>query len=144
MRNIQCTGKRFSKVASAIVALVAILSSTFLIQNCTSFDKQMQNIAAELNKSYPVMIDSETSLDSITVLPGRTFQYNYTMVNIQKDSIDANVFKEVMEPIILSNTLENPSLNLLRRKNVTFNHRYNDKDGILITEITVTPDMYKK
>ncbi len=35
-------------------------------------------IASEINKSCPMMIDKETQFDNALAMPGKVFQYNYT------------------------------------------------------------------
>ena len=57
-----------------------------------TFDKVMMESASELNKSCLVMVDKDTRLDNVIALPDNIFQYNYTLVNIEKKTLDIKVF----------------------------------------------------
>lgn len=74
-------------VGLAFGLIVAILVQQYFFKP-PSFDKQMMQVASELNKTCPIMVDAETQLDNAVALPEKTFQYNYTLINMYKDSID--------------------------------------------------------
>ncbi len=108
-----------------------------------SFDKQMMNAASELNKTCPIMIDAETQLDNAVALPEKTFQYNYTLINRHKDSIDIVRLKEYLKPVILNTIKTNPDLKSFRDNNITMAYSYKDKNSNHILKLTFTPEQYK-
>ena len=130
-----------------IIGLVVGLTVAILVQQYffkpPSFDKQMMNIASELNKTCPIMIDAETQLDNAVALPEKTFQYNYTLINMDKDSIDIERLEEYLKPVILNTIKTNPDLKSFRDNNVTMSYNYKDKNSNHILKLTFTPEQYK-
>ena len=114
-----------------------------LLTQCTpSFDTILAAAASEVNKSCPMMVDKETRLDNAVSFPGPTFQYNYTLVNYVKDSINADQLQKALQPGILNNVKSNPDLKIYRDHKVTMVYAYNDKNKVFITKINITPEMY--
>jgi hypothetical protein len=108
-----------------------------------SFDKQMMQVASELNKTCPIMVDAETQLDNAVALPEKTFQYNYTLINMYKDSIDIEKLEEYLKPVILNTIKTNPDLNSFRDNNVVMSYNYKDKNSAHVLKLIFTPDQYK-
>lgn len=61
------------------------------------------------------MIDKETRLDNAQAIKGNIFQYNYTLLNILKDSMDIELYKASVEPSIINNVITNPDLETFRK-----------------------------
>lgn len=130
-----------------IIGLVVGLTIAILVQQYffkpPSFDKQMMNMASELNKTCPIMVDAETQLDNAVALPEKTFQYNYTLINMDKDSIDILRLEEYLKPVILNTIKTNPDLKSFRDNNITMSYNYKDKNSNHIIKLTFTPEQYK-
>lgn len=107
------------------------------------YDKAMMKIASELNKSCPMMIDAETRLDNAVALPGNVFQYNYTLVHIEKATADPEEMRNLMGPRIVNYVKTNPQMKPQRDRKTTINYCYKDKAGIFFLMIAVTPDKYE-
>ena len=99
--------------------------------------------ANNINKSCPMVVDSETLLDNIVVLPGNIFQYNYTLINMEKEMIDIQDMRSYIEPILLNNIKTNPELSIFRKNRITFSYYYKDKNGSFLTKILITPGKYE-
>ena len=125
------------------IAISLLLNLTFCKPQTDKIDKALTEVAEELNRVSPFMVDDETRLDSSSVLPGKVFQYAYSLVNYERDSIDIEVFLSHMEPVILHNVKTNPELKSFREQNVTIIYLYKDKNGEQIGKITVSPDLYQ-
>lgn len=89
------------------------------------------------------MVDSETRLDNTSVMPNNTFQYNYTLINVDKSMIDTIEFKKILEPTILNAIKTNPETAYQRDHNVTIKYCYKDKAGNYLCTILMSPDQYK-
>ena len=89
------------------------------------------------------MVDSETRLDNVIALPKKTFQYNYTLAGMVKDSIDIIETKKHLEPIITNLVRTNPAMKPQRDNKCTLNYYYKDKFGNHLFTISVTPEQYK-
>ncbi len=107
-----------------------------------NYDKIMMKVASEINKSCPMMIDSETQLDNAIALPDNVLQYNYTLVNILKETIDIDMAKAQLEPNIVNFVKTSPDMKFQRDYNTTINYSYKDKAGVHLFVISVTPEKY--
>jgi len=109
----------------------------------SSYDKVLLNKVHEINRSCPVMIDQDTRLDSAFVPRHLTLQYDYTMVNTLKDSIDILNFHANLEQSILNSVKQNPELKPYLENNVTIVCHYKDKTGKFVTKVLITPEQYR-
>jgi hypothetical protein len=125
----------------AIFGLVYIVY--FLFVRKASFDDNLKEIALELNKTCPKMIDKETRLDNALAIKGNIFQYNYTLLNILKDSMDIELYKASVEPSIVNNVITNPDLETFRKNKITLIYNFKDELNNHITRIIVGPKKYK-
>jgi hypothetical protein len=107
------------------------------------YDKAMMEFASELNKTCPIMVDNATRLDNAIALPGNTFQYNYTIVNMVKKSIAIDELKKVVEPTIINFVKTNPEMKFIRDHKTTVNYYYKDMTGVYLFTISVKPDQYQ-
>ncbi len=140
--------KPFPVVGMIAAAIGAVLGSYAVnrgLSNRTgSVEKALVQASNELNKTVPTMVDPETRLDGTTAGPGKTFVYQYTLVNIVKDAtFDAKALETAMRPIILEQYKTNPGLKSFRDTGVSMRYRYSDKNGVFITEIVIGPEDLK-
>ena len=134
----------YKKLTGIIVGAITFLVTFFLVQQLLSpnLDKIMMKTASEINKSCPIMIDSETRLDNTITLPSKIFQYNYTLVNMEKETVDIVSLKNYLEPNITNFVRTNPDMKIQRDNKCTINYYYKDKYGDYLFTISVTPDQY--
>ena len=137
----------FKKLAGIIVGVVAFFAAYFLVQQfifkVPSLDKVMMKTASEINETCPIMIDGETRLDNTIVLLSNVFQYNYTLINMDKEAVDIDMLKTYLEPNITNFVRTNPDMKFQRDNKVTINYYYKDKDGNYLFTISVTPEQYE-
>jgi len=144
MENTNNRKRIISSVVGAVVAvLVAALVQQYFFKAPT-FDKTMMQAASQINQSCPIMVDQETRLDNAVAMPGKIFQYNYTLVNLAKDSINISGLESYIKPMILNNVKTNPDMKSFRDNKITMTYTYKDKDGVFITRIEITPEMYEE
>ena len=127
--------KNNKKTVGTIVGLAVGLTVYFLVKQFVfsppSFDKVMMEAASKINESCPIMVDQDTRLDNAIALPENILQYNYTLVNWVKDSVDLKAFEDYMQPMILNND-----------NKTTMAYNYKDMNGVFITKISITADQY--
>ncbi|MCL1972526.1 MAG: hypothetical protein FWG57_06015 [Endomicrobia bacterium] len=111
--------------------------------NESGMDSKLIQIVEEANKDLPMMIDEETKLEQIIVLPGNKVQFNHVLINASNEAIDVDEFASAMGPAIFNNVKANPGLETFRKKNVTFIYHYSDRDGEEIAVFEITPEDYK-
>jgi hypothetical protein len=133
------------KILSSVIGVIAFFITFYAVQHFffnSSIDKDMMAVASELNKSCPVMVDSETRLDNTIALPDKVFQYNYTLVNVDKSQADTISMKNYLEPNIINQVKTNPQMQYQREHKWTLNYLYKDKKGLYLLMVKVTPDKY--
>ncbi len=108
-----------------------------------AFDKVLMETASEINKSCPIMIDNATRLDNSIALPDNVFQYNYTLLNMVKDSVKIDDLKNYLEPTIINFVKTNPDMKTMRDYKTTVNYYYKDKTGVYLFTISVKPEQYE-
>jgi hypothetical protein len=134
--------RNIGTVIGLAIGAIAFVLIQQLFFKAPSFDKVMMKAASELNKTCPIMVDKETRLDNAVSLPGQIFQYNYTLVNMVKDSMNIPDLQNYLEPIITNNVKTNPDLKVYRDHKITMAYYYKDKNGVFVLKIAVTPDKY--
>lgn len=135
------------KILGVVVGIVTFALVSLGVQQLffkPSFDKAIREAASELNKKCPIMIDQDTRLDSAQVLPEKVFQYHYTFVNLAKSELEVDTVRKYMEPGLIDNVKTNPDLKIYRDNGVTMAYHYQDKDGVFLLKISVTPEHYAK
>jgi hypothetical protein len=108
-----------------------------------AFDKAMVEFASEINKNCPIMIDNATRLDNSIALPNNTFQYNYTILSVVKDSVKIDDLKNYLEPRIVNTVKTEPQMKIIRDNKTTVNYSYKDKAGVFLFTISVKPEQYE-
>ena len=90
------------------------------------------------------MVDKETRLDNAIALPGKTFQYRYTLINLLKSDLDTNFAKQTLRPTMVQSLTTMPELKDFRDNKVIMEYSYSDKTGAYIMKITIKPEEYAK
>lgn len=89
------------------------------------------------------MLDNATRLDNSIALPNNTFQYNYTILNVIKDSLKIEDLKNYLEPRIVNTVKIEPQMKIIRDNKTTINYSYKDKAGVFLFTISVKPEQYE-
>jgi len=135
------------KIPLWIFGIVLLVGTVYYLQSRIysddDFKKILQTISIEVNKSCPKMEDRDTRLDSTSCPKGKIFQYNYTLIQLLKDSMDAELLHYSFEPAMINNARSNPELAFFRENKVTLVYHFNDKFGNFITKVSIGPDKYK-
>ncbi len=134
-------------IAGLIVGLISFFLVYWAVQHfifkAPSFDTQLNALASEINKSCPMMIDQETQFDNAIAMPGKVFQYNYTLVNIVKGTVDTLEIKNYIIPRATRNIKTSPDLKYQRENKIALKYYYKDKNGDYLFSFTLTPDQYE-
>jgi hypothetical protein len=101
-------------------------------------------IANEINKHAPIIVDSTTRFDNMVALPGNKLQYNYTILNVEKKDIDTNYVIQNGKEIMINNARTNPKFVLFRDNKVALQAVYSDKNGVYVCTISIAYDDYKQ
>jgi len=124
------------------VTIIALALMQYFFSQSPSVDEMMVKAASEFNKTCPMMVDQITRMDNAVALPGRVFQYNFTMINMDVASIEIEELKKNLEPVIINTVKTNPELKLFRDKEITMVYYYRDSNGNYMFKISVGPNQY--
>jgi len=108
------------------------------------FVNELKQIAIDVNKKCPQMIDSETRLDGIEVQEPNTLVYKYTLVNVYLQDVDTHQFYLSMWPGLLSYVKVNKEMQKLRDNNTNIHYLYKDKAQKLFYLFKINPTHYNK
>lgn len=141
----ESSNKQFNikSLAGIIVGVTAAAIFQHFLFRTPTIDKQLMDAASELNKNCPIMADSQTRLDNAVSLPDNVLQYNYTLINLIKDSINVSDLEKSIEPSILNTVKTSPDLQAFRDNEVTMAYNYKDKNGIHLFKIIFKANQYK-
>jgi hypothetical protein len=130
-------------VGIVLAASVSILAQKDFLKE-PLVDKVLMEMASEINKSLPVMIDSITRCDNLLALPDKTISYNCTILtDFETVMLDTLVAKQVLEPRILNTIKTYPDTKYFRDNDVTMKYCYKDESGNYLFSIVITPTQYK-
>jgi len=131
------------KCVAMIVLVTAIGLAMGEKAENNDFEKALFEAASQMNKNLPMMIDSETRLDSTMASPGKIFIYSYTVVNYTIAELDVEAFTNAMRPNLVNHTKTSKDMESFRKNKVTLKYNYRDKNGREIAQITITPNDYR-
>jgi hypothetical protein len=99
----------------------------------------LTRIAAEINRSVPVMIDQETELMPVAGAPGMLI-YNYRLVSYSVTKLDHQKFAAGAKQRVTQGACGRPETrDEFLKKGVTLRYSYFDKDKQHIATVDVTP-----
>jgi len=135
---------RKSWIIAVISIVIFLIVVPFAVKKIffPGFDDVMSRTSSLMNKKCPMMVDKITRLDNTVLLPGKVFQYNYTIISLDKSEIDTNQFKKGMETNIINLVKTSPELKYIREHEGILVYNYKDKNGKFIVAVYATPDKY--
>jgi hypothetical protein len=99
----------------------------------------LAKIAAEINRSVPIMIDQETELMPAVGAPGMLI-YNYRLVSYSVTQVDHNKFAAGAKERVKQGACGRPETrDSLLKKGVTLRYSYFDRDKQHIATVDVAP-----
>ena len=137
-----------NKIVFTVTAIITGLIFYFGVQHLMApdkadFEQEMVKIAADINQRCPLMMDAATRLDNVMAIPGKTFQYNITLMNVEVEHANLESMKSFITPRIIENIKTNPDLEQQRQNKVTMSYLYKDKQGTSMFKVVITPEMYQ-
>jgi hypothetical protein len=130
---------------SVHIACTALFLSLLLLVSCKDkvpAEDSLVMAAIAFNATCPRMVDQDTRLDSAFFIPDTVFQYDYTLVNYDRESIDAESLARYLKPRIINNVSQNPEMKPQRDLRITMVFFYRDRKGAFITQLVIGPEDY--
>jgi|SRR6185437_6808591 len=94
---------------------------------------------AKINQGFPMMVNTETRLDSATASPdGQTLSYSYTLINWRADQMSVADISARKQHVI--NEICSKKDKTLLGKGFTLEFRYHSRDGVLVEDFRIGPN----
>jgi hypothetical protein len=122
-----------------VVFAIAFFGTKYVVSSFGGNHNKLKQVALELNKRSPQLVDSETRLDSSTA-SGDTLVYHYTLINLTKNDTTVNLVgaKEFITKQAQSNLDTNAQMKDLRAMKVKLKYEYKDKNNQPLFNFTIT------
>jgi hypothetical protein len=130
------------KIVQILVVIALVTVGQYYYTKNKSVGKELTALVTNYNSACPMMISNDIRMESVNTLPHNTIQYDFTLVNVQKESIDINALKKSVEKEILASSKKNPSLEAFRDNGSTVIYNYKDRNEKELFKIILTPEMY--
>lgn len=121
------------------VFAIAFFGTKYVVASFGGAHNHLKQVALELNKRSPQLVDSETRLDSSTA-SGDTLVYHFTLVNLTKNDTTVNLAaaKGFITKQAQSNLDTNAQMKDLRAMKVKLKYDYKDKNNQPLFNFTIT------
>lgn len=125
-----------------IITLYALLIQCGGGRESRLHDKLAQ-MASELNKSAPVMLDAYTRFDQAIVTDNNHFRYHYTVLNTENPDSLLSERLQGLTDNIRTMFSTNTDLAIFRENSVVLEYIYNDEKQQMLRSITIQPEDYQ-
>ena len=109
------------------------------LKNVDDVDKFLLKIANTVNKTMPMMIDSDTRAETTYILPGKNIHYVYTMINYSVNDLTSGDIEDIKNTLLKQqrNLFKSmPEMKFFRDNDVTINYMYKDKNGYFVFDFS--------
>lgn len=133
------------KIVGIVVGMIAFALSYYGVQQLfkTDLEAELKNTALELNKQTPMQVDEFSRLDSASTKGKTNFIYYYTLFDLEKSEVNLDTVNKYIRPNLIDNIKNRAELKVYRDNNITMDYNYYDRNGVFVTKISVTPELYK-
>ncbi len=127
-----------NKMKFGVASLLSLvcLNGSASASDKTGLTSGLMAAANKMNQHLPMMVDSETRLDS-TLGINRTFLYKYTLVNYAAEELDSEQFKISYEERLINLVCTTKGMELFVKNNIPVTYAYYGRRGKLVTSVTV-------
>lgn len=124
------------------------LSLFFVLVSCKKddFSKELKDSAATTNKLGPQILSDGVRLDNVSASDDNTFQYNYTLLEDEKEKVtpeQIEEFKTSARNEALKVIKSSEEMKMFRDHKVTLKYHYSDRNGKPLAEFSIAPSDYK-
>jgi hypothetical protein len=129
-------------VMAAVIGIAVYQFVNHFIFKPPAFESQLIQVASELNKNCPLLLDRDTRLDNAMGGPGKYFTYNYTLIHHVAADLNIVELKQSLIPALINFIRTSEDMQTFRKEKVTLKYNYKDKEGVFLFSITVGPADY--
>jgi len=125
-----------------VFAFITAILRIALHKPTTSLHDDMIKAANEINSHAPIIIDSATRLDHVNALAGKVFQYNYTLLKLDRTQVDTDLLKTTGKESMIHQMRQDPNIGIFRDNDIEIQVKYLDKNGSDVTTVSIYPTEY--
>ena len=138
---------RYLLMRPLFYAMIGTVVSAAVMTSCKSPEapaqkNQVERLASSINFKCPLMVDEDTRMDSVQILPDSTFQYNYTLVNADKDKLDIRGLTNYIGPRLQHDATNSSTMKVHRDHRLRLVFHYRDRNGVVVMKIVLEPEDY--
>ncbi|PJJ68283.1 hypothetical protein [Chryseobacterium geocarposphaerae] len=128
---------------------LSLMCIAFVLISCKkekTIDEELKEVATNMNKLTPQILNDGIRLDSVSALPNKVFKYNYTLTDDVKESVtpaEIETFKSQAKEGAIRTVKTSQDMEEFRNNDVTLQYFYSDKNGKPTADFTITPAEYK-
>jgi hypothetical protein len=131
------------KIIQIAVVVILISVAQYYFVKDKSVGNELTALITKYDAACPIMISNDIRMESVNTLPHNTVQYDFTLVHVQKETVDVEALKKSVEKEIMASSKMNPSLQAFRDDDSIVIYSYKDSNQNELFKITLTPDMYQ-
>lgn len=129
------------------ILLIGAMLSLAAFTSCKSKEapeaqNQVERFVNSVNFKCPFMVDEDTRMDSVSIMPDSTFRYDYTLIKQTRDNIDIEGLTNYIGPRILREATNSSTMQLHRDYKLRLVFYYRDRNGDFVTQIVLNPEDY--
>ncbi|MHC5767023.1 MAG: hypothetical protein ACYTXI_15670 [Nostoc sp.] len=129
------TGEAIGETTGKIIG-ESIVNS--LAQKKVSSQRYLLQIASEINKDLPMMVDKETMLINVGA-QNDALIYNYILVNYRSAEVDEYQFLTSIGERLRNSVCTHPETKELLNSGISLHYYYNGNDSIFIGKVIISP-----
>lgn len=129
--------------------LLYTISIAFLLlftTQCGSKEKalhqKLEEMAANLNESAPVMLDQFTRFEGASVSSENIFRYNYTVLHASNPDSLVEAGLKMLRKNIEKEFASHPDLRIFKENEVVIEYIYKDEKGRTVSTLQIKPEDY--
>jgi polyphosphate kinase len=107
-------------------------------RNKSRLDFALIQVANDMNKKLPQMIDEQTRLDKVTAGSGK-LMYFFSLPDSVKSNLALADFENKLQPKTIENYKTNNTMDTLREQKVILEYEYKDKNGEIVFKTSISP-----
>jgi hypothetical protein len=141
--------KKNSPGKNIIIGVMILAASTLAVKMLfyktpKTTGEQLRSMADETNEKTPFYIDSSLRVDSVLVLPDSKIRYHYTILTLDRNSIDTALLIKTHKEEGIKRIKSDPTISFFRENLVEIQSQYFDKEGKPLCFVTISPYDYLK
>jgi hypothetical protein len=125
-----------------IFAFISAILRIAFHESPTTLNDDMIKAANEINSHAPIIIDSTTRFDRVNALSGHVFQYNYTLLTLDRSQVDTNLLKSSGRESMIALIKKDPKVSVFRDNGIEIQAKYLDKNGKDVATVSIYPNEY--